>query len=195
MLLSDISDFFDRRAAAWDEVETAPADVVSRILDLAGIRAGIDVLDVACGTGVLFPYYRARRVGSLTGIDLAPGMVREAKKKFPDVPVLCGNVMTAPVEGRFDAVMLYNALPHFPDPAGLVRRLAGLLRPGGRLTIAHGSSRAEIDRCHEGAAHGVSMHLLGEDELAALFRPYCSVDVCISDEEKYVVSGVLRLPG
>ena len=50
------------------------AAIIGKILDGAGVAAGKDVLDVACGTGVLFPDYLQRQVGSLTAIDISPEM-------------------------------------------------------------------------------------------------------------------------
>ena len=74
-------------------------------------------------------------------------MVRIAREKFPqeNVRFVCGDAETAPLGEGFDAIVIYNAFPHFPDPERLVARLAALLAPGGRLTVAHGSSRADID--------------------------------------------------
>ena len=88
--------------------------------------------------------------------------------------------------------MVYNAFPHFPDPARLIARLAGLVKPGGRLSVAHGMSRAAIDGHHSGAAHPVSNGLMHEDELRALLAPWCAVDVCVSDERMYQVAGTKR---
>ena len=59
---SDVISFFDRCAPNWDAEMIRNEPVIRTILDNAGIRAGIDVLDVACGTGVLFPDYLARDV-------------------------------------------------------------------------------------------------------------------------------------
>ena len=52
---SDVISFFDRCAPNWDAEMIRNEPVIRTILDNAGIRAGMDVLDVACGTGVLFP--------------------------------------------------------------------------------------------------------------------------------------------
>ena len=152
------------------------------------------VLDVACGTGVLFPDYLARGA-SVTGIDISPEMARIAAEKFagePRVRVLCGDVEETAFPEQFDVVMVYNAFPHFPDPARLIPRLAGLVKPGGRLSVAHGMSRAAIDSHHSGAAHPVSNGLLHEEELRALLAPWCDVDVCVSDERMYQVAGTKR---
>ena len=151
-------------------------------------------LDLACGTGVLFPDYLARDVHSVTGVDIAPEMARRAAEKFPDarVTVLCGDIETVPLPQQFDRCMVYNAFPHFPDPARLIAHLATLLKPGGRLSVAHGMSRAMLDRHHAGAASTVSVSLISETELAALMAPYFDVDVVISDDRMYQVCGTKK---
>ena len=115
-----VAEFFDRCAPWWDDDMIRNEEIISAILDNGGIRAGIDVLDVACGTGVLFPDYRKRGVASVTAIDISPEMAKIAQGKFPEVRVICGDVETAVFDRQFDAVMVYNAFPHFPDPAHLI---------------------------------------------------------------------------
>ena len=185
--------FFDRCAPFWDADMVRNEPVLQTILDNAGIRSGIDVLDVACGTGVLFPDYLQRGVASLTAIDISPEMVKIAREKFPQLNILCGDVETAEFEHPFDAVVVYNAFPHFPEPARLIERLAKWIRPGGRLTVAHGMSRAKLVHHHSGSASRVSIDLLEEHELAKLFAPWFDVDVIISNEAMYQVCGVRKI--
>ncbi len=186
-----ICEFFDRCAPWWDEDMVRNEAVIAKILDNGGIRAGVDVLDVACGTGVLFPDYLQRGAASVTAIDISPEMARIAATKFPQVQVICGDVETAKFDRQFDCVMVYNAFPHFPDPAHLIEVLASLVKPGGRLSVAHGMSRAAIDRHHQRAG-AVSIGLMAEDQLAELFSRWFAVDVIISDETMYQVSGKRR---
>lgn len=188
----DVITFFNRCAPTWDAEMVRDDEIIAAILDNGGIRPGIDVLDVACGTGVLFPDYLARNVASLTAVDISPEMVKIAREKFPQVTVRCGDVENMEFDMQFDAIMIYNAFPHFPEPARLLERLSGLLRSGGRLSVAHGMSRQKLDRHHSGRAGGVSLRLPEAWELAALLAPYCAVDVAISNERMYQVSGVLR---
>lgn len=185
--------FFDRCAPFWDADMVRNEPVLQTILDNAGIRSGIDVLDVACGTGVLFPDYLQRGVASLTAIDISPEMVKIAREKFPQLNILCGDVETAEFEHPFDAVVVYNAFPHFPEPARLIERLAKWVRPGGRLTVAHGMSRAKLVHHHSGSASRVSIDLLEEHELAKLFAPWFDVDVIISNAAMYQVCGVRKI--
>ena len=187
-----VVDFFNHCAPTWDEEMIRNELSIRRILDGAGVRPGIDVLDVACGTGVLFPDYFRRGVRSVTGIDIAPEMARRARDKFPAAKVLCGDAETYPFEGQFDLVMVYNAFPHFPEPARLIARLAALTKPGGRLSVAHGMSRAMLRRHHAGAASRVSIDLPGEKELSALFAPWFDVDIAVSDDMMYQVAGTRK---
>ena len=188
----DIAEFFDRCAPWWDSDMIRNEDVIAQILDNGGVKEGIHVLDVACGTGVLFPDYLKRGAASVTGIDISPEMAKIAAAKFPEVKVNCGDVETTEFERQFDAIMVYNAFPHFPDPAHLIEVLAKLTKPGGRLSVAHGMSRAALTDHHAGRASKVSIDLLHEKDLAALFEPYFDVDVMISNDHMYQVAGVRR---
>lgn len=188
----DVIRFFDRCAPSWDADLVRNEAVISAILDNAGIRADIDVLDVACGTGVLFPDYLGRNVASLTAIDLSPEMAKLAQQKFPQVKVLCGDAERTDFGRCFDAVMIYNAFPHFPEPARLIERLAKWVKPGGRLSVAHGMSREKLAQHHAGSASRVSIDLLEAHELAKLFAPWFDVDVMISDDKMYQVCGKKR---
>ena len=185
----DVISFFDRLAPQWDADMIRNDDIIGKILDAAQVTAGADVLDVACGTGVLFPDYLARDVRTLTAVDISPEMVKIAREKFPQVTVLCADVEQMQTEKHFDCIMVYNAFPHFPDPARLIRVLSSMLKPGGILTVAHGMSRAQIDHHHEGAPSKVSMGLLHEDELAAIFADHLRVTTKISDDRMYAVCG------
>ena len=188
----DIAEFFDRCAPWWDSDMIRNEDVIAQILDNGGVKEGIHVLDVACGTGVLFPDYLKRGAASVTGIDISPEMAKIAAAKFPEVKVICGDVETTEFERQFDAIMVYNAFPHFPDPAHLIEVLAKLTKPGGRLSVAHGMSRAALTDHHAGRASKVSIDLLHEKDLAALIEPYFDVDVMISNDHMYQVAGVRR---
>lgn len=188
-----IAEFFDRCAPWWDADMVRNEPVIAKILEGGGIREGIRVLDVACGTGVLFPDY-LERGAEVTGIDISPEMVKIARSRFPQVEVLCGDVEETEFPEPFDAVMVYNAFPHFPDPARLIRTLAGLVKPGGRLSVAHGMSRAALQSHHAGRASQVSIDLIHEQELKSLMEPWFQVDTVISNEQMYQVAGT-RLEG
>lgn len=85
MQKEDVIAFFDRCAPGWDAGTVANDEIIGKILDNTGIAAGMEVLDVACGTGVLFPYYIERGVSSVTGIDIPrrwQGLRRKSAEMF-----------------------------------------------------------------------------------------------------------------
>lgn len=186
-----VAEFFDRCALWWDDDMIRNEEIIAAILNNGGIREGVDVLDVACGTGVLFPDYLKRGVSSVTGIDISPEMAKRAAAKFPEVKVICGDVEQVEFDRQFDCVMVYNAFPHFPDPKKLVETLAGLVKPGGKLSVAHGMSRAALTDHHKRAS-AVSIDLIHEKELAAILSKWFDVDVVISTDRMYQVCGVRR---
>ena len=191
----DIIEFFDRCAPTWDADMIKSDTIIGRILDNAEVGPGMDVLDVACGTGVMFDYYLQRGVASVTGIDIAPQMAKIAEQKYADEPkvqVICGDVEEYAFDRKFDRIVVYNAFPHFPYPKRLIKILAGLLKEDGRLTVAHGMSREAIDGHHSGAASKVSNGLMEADSLKRIFDAHFQVEVVVSNRHMYQVSGVKR---
>ena len=135
----EIIAYFDRCAPQWDARMVTDDGKINGILDAAGVREHDVVLDVACGTGVLFPYYLNRNVARVIGVDISPEMAKIAASKLhdPRIEVLCGDMETIPVRMQCDCCVIYNAFPHFEEPERLVERLAQWVKPGGRLTVAH----------------------------------------------------------
>ncbi len=188
----DIIAFFDRCAPTWDAEMIKRDEIIEQILDNAEVGADMEVLDVACGTGVMFDYYLARNVASVTGIDISPEMAKLAAGKYvaeERVRVICGDVEETAFDRKFDRIVVYNAFPHFPEPKRLIATLSGLLKEGGRLTIAHGASRETIDGHHQGAASKVSNGLMAAEQLVKLFAHHLQVEVMISNSRMYQVSG------
>ena len=189
----DVVAFFDELAPGWDRDLIVDRDKIKLILDTADIHPGVRVLDVACGTGVLFPFYVHRQVREVLAVDIAPEMAKiAAAKARPPIRVLCRDIQALPGTGDYDCCVVYNAFPHFPDPAGLVRDLAAWLRPGGRLTIAHSMGIEQLNRHHSGRAAQVSVGMLPAKELAGILGEWFQVDTAVSDREKYIVSGTLQ---
>lgn len=191
----DIIEFFDCFAPGWDAGMVKNDAIIGTILDNVQVGADMDILDVACGTGVMFDYYLQRNVASVTGIDISPEMARIATAKYEmqnKIRVICGDVEEYPFDQKFDRIVVYNAFPHFPVPERLIAILAGLLKNNGRLTIAHGMSREAIDRHHKGTASKVSRGLMSAEDLKTMFERHFDVDTVISDDKMYQVSGILR---
>lgn len=187
-----VQTFFDACAPTWDRNMVRSERIIAKILDGARVGAGKTVLDVACGTGVLFSDYLARGAKHVTAIDLSPAMADIARGKAGGRPitVLCGDVEQYRFDTVFDCVVVYNAFPHFPDPAHAIAALERLVAPRGTLTIAHGMSRARLMHHHSGSACAVSVDLPELDALAALLSPDFTPTVRISDDAMYQLTAV-----
>ena len=96
------------------------------LLDVAQVRAGDVVLDVACGDGATLALLRQR--GALgVGVDLEPrARGRDAVADAHALPVRSGSV---------DVVLLECALSTFRDPVRALAEAVRVLRPGGRLAM------------------------------------------------------------
>ncbi len=194
MSKQDVIDFFDEQAPFWDDRLMVNEEVIQAILNKAQVGESARVLDVACGTGVMIPYYLKRNIRAVTGVDISSKMISLARAKFSDprITFINEDIESLDFSSSFDTCILYNAFPHFETPTTLLAALSKALKPGGRLTIAHGSSREAINLRHEGAASKVSMGLVSEGELAVLMAPWFHVDTALSDENHYMVSGIKK---
>lgn len=108
------------------------------------------LLDMGCGTGQLLDEIQGlpgTTRWDYTGVDAAPAMVAEARRKHPDARFECADVMTcAAPPAAFDVVVCAHAFPYMPDKSAAFARLASWLRPGGRMLLAQACPEAFYDR-------------------------------------------------
>lgn len=125
----------------WQRAASAYADTFGRIssafipalLDSVGLHAGMALLDVACGPG-LVSAAAAARGARVTGLDFAPNMVAEASRRHPALTFREGDAEALPfADASFDAVVIGFGLHHFPLPGRALAEARRVLRPGGRL--------------------------------------------------------------
>ncbi|GGP66429.1 methyltransferase [Saccharothrix coeruleofusca] len=120
------------------------ADLVAR--ELAGwmaARPSVDVLDVACGHG-LYGYALAARDPSVRVWDLDWPHVLEIAAGHAErlgvrdrVHHIPGDMFEEPLGGPYDVALVTNVLHHFSEERAteLLRRVAGALKPDGRLVV------------------------------------------------------------
>lgn len=186
-----VREFFNQLAGGWDESCVVVPGNIRAMLELAGIPAGARVLDVACGTGVMIPFLLERQPAALDAVDLSPAMVALAAKKqsHPSLRVFEADFYSLQSPAPYDALVVYNAFPHFMDKAAFARRAQSLLAPGGRLLIMHGAGRAVINGGHGGKkVSAVSTPLLAPAEEAARL-PGFAFDILVDREHCYILSG------
>lgn len=139
------SGIFNRAAPTYDQV--GPRFFThfgQRLVELAQIPKGAQVLDVATGRGaVLFPAASAvGATGRVIGIDLAPTMVQEtakviaARKLAPQVAVMPmdAEALHFP-DASFDYLLCGFALFFFPQLDRALAEFRRVLKPQGRIAV------------------------------------------------------------
>jgi SAM-dependent methyltransferase len=123
-------------AAQWEEEQAPPDDLRAAIR--AYFKAGLTV-DVGCGSG----RDTAWLVGEgfdVVGVDAAPGLLAEARRRHPEVTFDVDALPALPGLGDriFTNVLCETVIMHLerPDAIAAVRRLCGLLAPGGTLYLS-----------------------------------------------------------
>jgi ubiquinone/menaquinone biosynthesis C-methylase UbiE len=124
------------------------------LLDLAvrasRVKAGEQVLDLGCGTGLLSLKFLKAADCRIVGADSSPVMLDIFKRKL-DKLALGGKVSLRNADARslpfakasFDIVASTVTLHHVVDKGAVIRRLHGLLRPGGRFVLGD----LDVDAC------------------------------------------------
>jgi SAM-dependent methyltransferase len=168
--------------AAWD-----------RIFDLVlGGSGPLEALDAGCGTGFL-SFELAARGHRVTGVDFAPAMLAEARRKAAeyDAPVRFEEADAEQLSfasGSFDFAISRHVLWTLPHPEAAIAEWVRVLRPGGRLVVLDGqfdpgflvepSQNARTS--DEYAAVGDRLPFLGgrpREEIETLFRAHGLVEV------------------
>ena len=138
-----------RRAAHFDEdfghsIRTAAERAAwDRIFDLVlSGRSGLDVLDAGCGTGFL-SLELASRGHRVTGVDFAPAMLAEARRKASEQRAAIrfedADAEQLPfASGSFDLVVSRHVLWTLPHPEEAIDEWIRVLWPGGRLAVIDG---------------------------------------------------------
>lgn len=129
--------------AKWsDRIERGAAPVTARLLELAGVRPGQAVLDIATGYGE--PALSAARLvgasGRVVGVDGSPGMLETARRRaagLHNVEFVVGDVeSTGQPAGAFDVALSRFGLMFAVDHVVAFRGVADALVPGGVLAAA-----------------------------------------------------------
>jgi ubiquinone/menaquinone biosynthesis C-methylase UbiE len=142
----EIAAIKQRQRATWaagnfDEISKLILEVGETCVDRAGIEAGMDVLDVACGTGnATLP--AARRGATVTGLDITPELLEVARANAAeeglDIEWVEGDAEALPFEDEsFDRVISTFGVMFAPRHEVAAAELARVCRPGGRIVMCN----------------------------------------------------------
>ena len=159
-------------------------DSLSLLVEMAQVRSGDTVLDLACGPSLVACEF-ARHARHVTGIDITPAMIEQARNHQQETGLVnlnwvVGDVLPLPYsDNSFDRVITRYSFHHFLDPRAVLAEMIRVCTPGGKVLVADVAvdlaKAAAYDRM-EIMRDPSHTHALTIDEFATLFQQSGLVD-------------------
>jgi SAM-dependent methyltransferase len=150
-----IIDQFTRWARPFAELPVhSDADGMARLLAAAAIEPHMQVLDTACGPGIV-ACAAAPHAARVTGIDLTPAMIEQARLRqtamgLSNLDWRVGDATRLPFEAMsFDVVVTRYSFHHLLDPGAALSEMKRVCRPGGRLVVADATPSPQTQAAYD----------------------------------------------
>ena len=167
---------FSKQAIPFTQVP-GHYDALQVLLEMSGVGRDDEVLDVACGPGMVACEF-ARHARRVTGLDITPAMIEQAKKRQQEqnqtnLVWTVGKAVPLPyADNRFSLVITRYSFHHLLSPQQALAEMIRVCKPGGRVLVADVAvdpeKSAAYDRL-EILRDPSHTHALTRDEFAELF--------------------------
>lgn len=184
-----IQHYFNGLATEWEKNEPEEKQKIIKILSRLNIKENYKILDLGCGTGILFPLLTMLTKGraKIFAIDFAQRMVQQAEEnKNQPIDIMCGDVQHLPFRDNvFHRIVAFHVFPHIRHKNFALKECRRVLKPSGELGIIHLYSSQEINSIHAIIGGIVKDHKLpSKNQMCHLLQ-----------EEKFVVKTAIDKPG
>ena len=136
-----------------DELDRKPFDRERLEQFVRMVPSGLPICDLGCGPGHLAAHLKSLGV-EVIGVDLSPGMIAEAKRRYPEIEYRVGNMLELELpDDSLGAIAAFYSVIHI-ERDDLDRATAEMHRvivPGGRALLAFHRGQGEF---HEDEALG-----------------------------------------
>lgn len=132
---------FSQQAIPFSELP-GHSQSIQMLIELSGVSASDDVLDVACGPGLVACEF-ATHARHVTGIDITPQMIEQAKerqqdKRLRNLSWQVGDVLPLPFsDASFSIVLTRYSFHHFQNPAAVLAEMTRVCKPGGKVMVIY----------------------------------------------------------
>ena len=137
-----IREQFSKQAPAYARLVRSRTDSsFAHLMEVLQPTTDLQLLDVGCGTG-LFALSLAAGVGQVTGIDLTPEMLDQARALQAELGISNirwqqGDVLPLPFDDEaFSIVVTKATFHHMTDPAAVLAQMRRVCAPGGRIAVS-----------------------------------------------------------
>jgi ubiquinone/menaquinone biosynthesis C-methylase UbiE len=171
---------FTKQAVPFSEMPAhSHEESIRLVIDMAKIGPKDDVLDVACGPGlVACPLAAVAR--HVTGIDITPAMIEQAQAKqrskgLTNLTWRVGDAVPLPFpDDSFSVVVTRYSFHHFLDPKAVLAEIVRVCRPAGRVAVidvfTSSPEQAEAYNRVERLRDPSHVRALSLEELTGLFQ-------------------------
>jgi len=166
--------------AGVEPFSLVPRKGLDHVLAELRLEPGDHLLDLCCGRGGIGLWFASVSGARLTGVDFSPAAIAEASRRAeafvprPRASFIVADAADTSLPARTaDAVVCIDSLQFVPDKNGLLREVARVLRPDGRVVITtwerRGSEPADLPAPYSIAdagalAEAAGLHVLVREE-------------------------------
>ena len=186
---------FNNLAGNWDENCHPEKQKIIHFLKEIDLKPDQKILDLGCGTGVLFPYLSelTEEKSEICAIDSAICMAATAfKKNSANVEIICADIQFLPLSSCcFDRIIAYQVFPHISNQFQAIKECYRILKQGGLLAIVHPRGSQEMNDFHKALGGVVESHILLSGEKMAALAKKTTFEIRIvrdNPEEYFIVA-------
>lgn len=176
----NIKTFFDSIAVDYTHNESP---LIDDLLDSLFIEKSHRLLDLGCGKGIISSKLAKKSGGEVIGLDISSEMIKYAKESTTNskVKFINGDFYEFN-DSPFDAIICFDAFPHFIDVDGFAKKANELLNKDGLLAILHDIGRPTLNTHHKQHALKVSRVLKEpSEEVKPLLKYFKPIELSESD--------------
>lgn len=181
-----IKNYFDNVAINYRHDDSK---LIDDLLDSLSVTKCYRILDLGCGKGIISEKLANRNHGEVVALDLSSKMIEIAKSKInnPHVTFINEDFYEFKSE-KFDAIICFDAYPHFLDVEGFVEKANELLKEDGLLAIIHDIGRGTLNEHHQKNAGKVSRKLKEPElEVIPLLKYFKPIELFENDSAYKIV--------
>jgi len=189
----DFKTYLESQAEHWDRRSHRGSRKLRCILRMCDLHTGQRILNVSCGSGILFPGLLIHDPSLVMGIDTSESLTDKARQKYQDKRL---RIVTADFyqlqAGSFDRIIINNNL-NFNDQERFVKQISDLLVADGRFVVTNNKGRENVNAVYrERGAAKYDIPFKPNAMEYNWFDPYFILDGCVDTSDLYILTGQKR---